>query len=240
MLLIILYSVGFLNTCKKHWELLFIGHPWVVRLPGNWSEVYLDESPWQSIIHVSTEMKGARGMGLGSSWIIESSGSFASCVLFFPIAKCGSHFGIFDHLTFSSLMYYTCFCEFVIFPAPKPVQYIEIYKRSLTASEFNFSLKLLNERYEFSQAFPTIFKVKCLLAGSKLTQGQNQIWTKFILACFNPFVQHPLSLSFSLPLIEVSGHFDAPILAFYLICCLWAVWVFLSHNFLLGISDYEE
>lgn len=41
--------------------------------------------------------------------------SLAQCLPGFTISKYESYFGIFHHLTFSPLMYYTCFCEFVIF-----------------------------------------------------------------------------------------------------------------------------
>lgn len=60
----------------------------------------------------------------------------------FTISKCGSTMALLDKLTLCPLMCCTCFCESVIIPALKPVQYIDISKRSLASSEFSLCVSL--------------------------------------------------------------------------------------------------
>lgn len=103
--------------------------------------------------------------------------------LSFTISECGSHYGNMPNL---SILMYCCayFCESVIIPALKPIQYIDIYKRYLTSSEFSLCLSLWScwmIGKNSGQAFLIIMKMKFLLTRRKLTNRQNQMDTHTLI-----------------------------------------------------------
>lgn len=104
--------------------------------------------------------------------------SFAPCSPAFPFVSVGPTVAFLDKLTLSPWMCSTCFCESGIIPALKPVQYIDICKRSLTFSEFSLCLSLWSccmTGKNSRQVFPTILKAEFLLDRRKLTHRQNWI-----------------------------------------------------------------